>query len=107
MRTLLFVILATILEATGDAVVRISIHHHTTSTRIALFLAGAVCLTLYGTSLNLAPVEFAEVTGIYIAMLFVMFQVTGYLFFRAIPTLHVALGGVLIIAGGLIVGYWR
>ena len=70
MKTFLFVLLATVLEATGDAVVR-----------IALFLGGAAALTLYGTSLNLAPVEFAQATGIYIATLFVVFQITNYISF--------------------------
>lgn len=43
-------------------------------------------LTLYGTSLNLALVEFAVVTGFYIATLFVVFQLTNYIFVRAAPT---------------------
>jgi hypothetical protein len=42
-----------------------------TAVRLVLFLAGATALTLYGTSLNLAPVEFAQVTSLYIATLFV------------------------------------
>lgn len=63
--------------------------------------------TLYGTSLNLAPVEFAQVTGIYIATLFIVFQITNYIFFRTAPTLPVIGGGVLIVVGGLVVGLWR
>jgi hypothetical protein len=108
MKTFLFVLLATVLEATGDAVVRIALHtHNHVSVRIALFLGGATALTLYGTSLNLAPVEFAQVTGIYIATLFVVFQITNYIFFRTAPTAPVIGGGILIIAGGLLVGLWR
>ena len=74
--------------------------------RVGLFLLGGVLLTLYGTSLNLAPVEFAAVTGAYVGMLFVVFQVVNYLFFRAAPTLPVVIGGALIVAGGLIVSLW-
>lgn len=108
MKTFLFVLMATILEATGDAVVRIALHAHGhVSVRIALFLGGAIALTLYGTSLNLAPVEFAQVTGIYIATLFVVFQITNYAFFRTLPSFPVFLGGGLIISGGLIVGFWK
>ena len=108
MKTFLFVLLATILEATGDAVVRIALHtHNHVSLRIALFFVGATALTLYGTSLNLAPVEFAQVTGLYIATLFVVFQITNYIFFRTAPTAPVIGGGILIIVGGLIVGLWR
>jgi small multidrug resistance family-3 protein len=108
MKTFLFVLLATSLEASGDAVVRIALRtHNHVSVRVALFLAGAVALTLYGTCLNLAPVEFAQVTGIYIATLFVVFQLANYVFFRTMPTAQVAIGGGLIVAGGLVVGFWR
>lgn len=107
MKVFLFVLAATILEATGDAVVRVAIHHNNTPARIGLFLLGAICLTLYGTSLNLAPVDFAQVTGIYIATLFVMFQITNYIFFKTLPSIAVIAGGVLIITGGLIVGLWK
>jgi small multidrug resistance family-3 protein len=108
MKIFLFVLLATVLEAIGDAVVRIALHtHNHMAVRIGLFLLGAVGLTLYGTSLNLAPVGFAEVTGIYIATLFIVFQITNYVFFRTPPTAHVIVGGILIVAGGLVVGFWR
>ncbi|HEX4308465.1 MAG TPA: hypothetical protein VHZ25_00490 [Acidobacteriaceae bacterium] len=107
MRIFLFVLLATIFEATGDTVLRIALHQNGVATRIGLFLLGAGALTLYGTSLNLAPVEFAQVTGFYIATLFVMFQITNYVFFRILPTAPVFAGGGLIVAGGLIVGLWR
>ena len=107
MKIFLFVLMATIFEATGDAVVRIALHHNNTWARIGLYALGALALTLYGTSLNLAPVEFAQVTGIYIATLFVIFQVTNYLFFRTLPTVPVVVGGSLIVLGGLVVGLWR
>ncbi|HEY5330424.1 MAG TPA: hypothetical protein VIJ79_11100 [Acidobacteriaceae bacterium] len=107
MKVFLFVLMATVLEATGDAVVRIALHRNSLPARIGLYFAGAVLLTLYGTSLNLAPVEFAQVTGIYIAILFVIFQITNYLFFHTLPTIPVAVGGSLIVAGGLIVGFWK
>ncbi len=103
MKIFLFVLAATILETSGDAVVRIALHHPSMSTRIGMFLLGSVLLTLYGTSLNLAPVEFASVTGLYIAVLFVVFQITNYVFFHTIPSTGVILGGCLIVAGGLIV----
>jgi small multidrug resistance family-3 protein len=75
--------------------------------RVSLFLVGAVLLTLYATSLNLAPVEFAVITGIYVAALFVVFQITNYVFFRALPTPAILVGGTLIVAGGLVISVWR
>ncbi len=107
MNVFLFVLTATILESAGDAIVRVALHHSSTPARIGLFLIGGIALTLYGTSLNLAPVEFAQVTGIYIAMLFVMFQIANYIFFKTLPSIPVIAGGVLIVAGGLIVGLWK
>jgi small multidrug resistance family-3 protein len=107
MRIFLFVLIATILESTGDAVIRIALHRAASPARVGLFLIGGVLLTLYGTSLNLAPVEFAAVTGMYVATLFVVFQITNYIFFRSTPTPAVMVGGALIVAGGLIVSVWR
>ena len=109
MKTLAFVLAATVLEACGDAVVRMALHQHSSTTwaRVSLFLLGGLLLTLYGTSLNLAPVEFAAVTGVYVAMLFVVFQIVNYLFFGVPPTVQIVVGGVLIVAGGLVVSLWR
>jgi len=103
MRVFLFVLAATVFEASGDATVRIALYHPSLSARIALFVAGTALLALYGTSLNLAPVEFASVTGIYIATLFVVFQIANFIFFHALPTRSVYVGGAFIVTGGLIV----
>jgi small multidrug resistance family-3 protein len=107
MKIFLFVLVATIFEAVGDAIVRIALFHPSLPARIGLFIIGGTLLTLYGTSLNLAPVEFAAVTGMYIATLFVVFQLTNYAFFRIAPTPAVMVGGTLIVAGGLVVSLWK
>jgi hypothetical protein len=107
MQVFLFVLAATILEAMGDAVIRIALHHPSMHIRIALFLIGAALLTGYGTSLNLAPVEFATVTGMYVATLFIVFQITNYLIFRTLPTPPVLVGGTLIVSGGMVIALWR
>jgi len=107
MKIFLFVLAATVLEASGDAIVRIALHHPSLPVRIALFLTGFALLALYGTSLNMAPIEFASVTGLYVAILFVVFQITNYIFFRVVPTPPVWVGGALILSGGLIVSLWK
>jgi hypothetical protein len=107
MKVFLFVLLATVLEATGDSILRIALHSTSLPVRIGLFALGGILLTSYGTSLNLAPVEFAEVTGIYIATLFVVFQITNFIFFHTTPTVPVMVGGTLIVAGGLTVALWK
>ncbi|HEY0264337.1 MAG TPA: hypothetical protein VGC07_07420 [Granulicella sp.] len=103
MKTFFFVLAATVLESCGDAVVRVALNSSAMPARLGLFLVGACLLTLYGTSLNLAPVDFASVTGLYISILFVMFQITNFLFFRAVPSTGVLLGGAAIVIGGLVV----
>jgi small multidrug resistance family-3 protein len=101
-----FLIVATTLEAFGDAIVRMGLNRHSFAPRILLFLAGAVLLFGYGLSLNLAPLEFGRVVGLYIATLFVVWQIINFVVFRSLPTLPILLGGALIIAGGSVVTYW-
>ena len=103
----LFLIVATALETFGDAVVRIGIGQTAWLPRSGLFLAGAVLLFGYGVSLNLAPIEFNRVVGLYIATLFVMWQVVNLIVFRNPPGVPILFGGVLIVAGGLIVTFWE
>ena len=95
------------LEASGDAVVRMAIYDHVGPIRIGLFLAGAALLFGYGSFLNLAPLEFGQVVGLYIATLFVVWQVINFIFFRALPTVPIVVGGALVIAGGAIITFWK
>jgi small multidrug resistance family-3 protein len=87
--------------------VRLAIYDRVAMTRVLLFLAGAALLFGYGCCLNLAPLEFGQVVGLYIATLFVVWQVINFLFFGSLPTVPTLLGGALILAGGAIVTFWR
>jgi hypothetical protein len=107
MKVIAFIVAATIFEAVGDAVMRIAIHYHVRPGRILLFAVATVLLALYGAFLNLAPVEFAEATGIYLVSLFIAFQVVNYLLFRHKPTPAVLIGGGLIAVGAGIVYFWK
>jgi hypothetical protein len=98
----LLLVLAATLEVSGDAVVRIN--HRL---RPAGFLIGAVLLLSYASVLNTAPVGFPRIVGLYIATLFVIWQIISYLAFKAVPATPVLFGGALIIAGGLIITLWR
>lgn len=69
-------------------------------------LAGAMLLFGYGFFLNLAPVEFRQVVGLYIATLFTMWQIINVIVFRTYPTIPICLGGLLIVIGGLTVTFW-
>jgi hypothetical protein len=100
-------LVATILEVSGDAAVRLAIYQHAGLTRIALLVGGAAMLLAYGSVLNTAPVDFGRIVGLYIATLFVIWQLINFLVFKSLPGVPVLLGGALVIAGGLIVTFWR
>jgi len=102
-----FLIVATSLEATGDAVIRMGIAQNAWASRCLLFLAGTFLLFGYGLSLNLAPSEFGRVVGLYIATLFVVWQIVNFVAFRSAPSVPVFIGGALIVAGGAIVTFWK
>jgi hypothetical protein len=104
---LILLVIATLLEVSGDAVVRMAIYNHVGAIRIALYLAGAALLFGYGSFLNLAPIEFGRVVGLYIATLFVVWQVINFIAFRTLPTMPILAGGVLVIAGGAIITFWK
>jgi hypothetical protein len=104
---LLLLVIATTLEVSGDAVVRMAIYNHVGIIRIALFLIGAALLFGYGSFLNLAPLEFGRVVGMYIATLFVVWQVINFVAFRTLPTPPILVGGAFVIAGGAIITYWK
>src|SRR5256885_6071944 len=107
MNALAFIIAATIFEAVGDAVMRIALHSRVLPGRIILFESATLLLALYGAFLNLAPLDFATATGVYLASLFITFQLANYIFFKHTPSLSVLLGGAFIIAGAAIIYFWR
>ena len=65
----------------------------------------AMLLFDFAFTFNLAPVEFRELVGLYIATLFIVWQIIKYLAFEILPTLQVLAGGVFIITGGLIITF--
>lgn len=102
-----FLLVATTLEVTGDAIIRNGIAQRAVGSKAGLFLIGALLLFGYGLSLNLAPIDFHKVVGIYIATLFVVWQVVSFFAYRSHPDLPIVIGGSLIVAGGLVVAFWQ
>jgi small multidrug resistance family-3 protein len=104
-----FLVAATIVEVSGDAVIRIALYGHAgvTLIRLGLFVLGAALVFGYATFLNLAPLEFREVVGLYIATLFIIWQFVNFVFFRTLPTVPVLVGGALIVVGGAVVSFWK
>ena len=101
-------LVATTLEVTGDAIVRIALYDRPgiTVARVGLFALGAAFLFGYGSFVNLTALEFRRVVGLYIATLFVVWQIINFAFLRTAPTLPICVGGALIVIGGGIVAFW-
>jgi hypothetical protein len=100
-------LVATTLEVSGDATVRLAMYQHAGLARIGLLLGAGMLLLGYGSFLNTAPVDFGRIAGLYIATLFVVWQIISFLVFKTVPGLPVLLGGALVITGGLIITFWR
>lgn len=100
-------LIATTLEAGGDAVVRLGLNHTSISTRILLMVIGAVMLFGYGLVLNLAPLDFGRLIGAYVATFFVVAQIINFVVFRTSPSLPIVIGGLFIVTGGVIITLWQ
>jgi hypothetical protein len=104
---LALLIVATTLEASGDAIVRLGLGQEAVAPRLLFFAIGGALLFGYGLFLNLAPIAFERVVGLYIATLFVVWQIINFAAFRTVPSPPVLAGGALIVMGGAIVTFWR
>ncbi len=104
---LIFLMVATTFEVSGDAMVRMGIYNHVGLARVVLLLGGAALLFGYGSFLNLAPFDFGSLVGIYIATLFVTWQLINFFAFRTLPTLPILVGGFLVVSGGAIITFWK
>jgi hypothetical protein len=100
-------VLATTLEASGDAIIRIGLRPHPAPIRILLMLVGTIILYGYGLTLNLAPLDWGRLIGAYVATFFVVGQIINLIAFRTAPTLPIVVGGLLIVAGGMIITLWQ
>ncbi len=103
----LLLLLAAILEATGDALVRNGLHAEGFATRGFLFVAGGTVLFAYGLVVNAPPWDFGKLLGVYVTLFFLVAQVINALIFGVRPDLSIVVGGALIIGGGLIITLWR
>jgi drug/metabolite transporter superfamily protein YnfA len=100
-------IVATTLEASGDAIVRVGLNTSETPMRILLMLVGAAILFCYGLTLNLAPLDFGRLIGAYVATFFVVAQIINLVVFRTPPSLPIIVGGLFILTGGAIITVWQ
>jgi drug/metabolite transporter (DMT)-like permease len=96
-------LLAAILEAGGDAIIRFGLQRSDALARISLFLLGACVLFAYGWTVNTPPWEFGRLLGLYVVFFFVIAQAISWLAFNHRPPTAVLVGGALIVSGGLVI----
>jgi drug/metabolite transporter superfamily protein YnfA len=100
---LLILLVAAVLEAGGDALVRTGIHASTSSARFLFWLAGALVLFTYGYVVNAPPWDFGRLLGLYVVFFFVVAQIISWAVFHQKPDRMLLFGGSLVILGGLVI----
>jgi hypothetical protein len=104
---ILLLFLAAVLEAGGDAFIRLGLHSPTPLARAAWIAGGAILLLTYGYSVNSPPWDFGRVIGIYVVFFFLIAQAVSWLVFHQRPGLPILVGGGFIVTGGLILTVWN
>ena len=100
-----FLLAAALLEAGGDALIRLGLRRAGISA-LALLAAGALLLFCYGYSVNAPPWEFGRLLGVYIVFFFVIGQLVSWLVFKQPPRPSViAAGALMALAGGILVAF--
>jgi drug/metabolite transporter superfamily protein YnfA len=102
---ILILLLAAMLEAGGDALIRAGLRNSAIGTRIVLFALGAVALFAYGWTLNAPSWDFGRVLGLYVVFFFTVAQLMSWVFFSQPPSRSVQIGGILIVSGGLVIAF--
>src|SRR5437870_1531601 len=104
--TLLVLLSAALLEAGGDAVVRLGLRASTTFVRASLFLIGGLVLFTYGYVVNAPPWDFGRLLGVYVVFFFIVAQFILCLVVVQLSARVVIIGGFFFFAGGIILSYY-
>ncbi len=100
-------VIAALLEAGGDALVRRGMPPQGMPHRVAYLGSGAATLFAYGLFVNTPSWDFGRLLGVYVAIFFVAAQAINYFFFNVTPGAPIIAGGVLIVSGGLLMTVWK
>jgi drug/metabolite transporter (DMT)-like permease len=103
----LILLVCALLEAGGDALVRKGMHAGTMANRVGLYVFAAVVLFAYGWLVNRPPWSFGSLLGIYVVLFFVVAQWLAFTVFGERPTPALAIGGLLIVSGGIVITVLR
>ncbi len=101
--SLLILLVAALLEAGGDAIVRYGLKAPTSFSRIGFFLIGAFVLFAYGYIVNAPPWDFGKLLGVYVVFFFIAAQLISFFLFHTRPSISTLIGGAFIVLGGVII----
>ena len=99
--------LAAFLEAWGDSFFQAGFYRSSGWGRVAAFVAGAAVLAAYGSVVNVPRWDFGKLLGAYVVLFFLMAQVLNRVRFGQSPTAPIYAGGALIVAGGMVIAFWK
>jgi len=99
--------LAAFLEAWGDSFFQVGFYRSSGPGRVMALVAGAVVLSTSGSVVNVPRWDFGKLLGAYVVLFFLMAQLLNRVRFHQSPTPPIYAGGALIVAGGLIVAFWK
>jgi drug/metabolite transporter superfamily protein YnfA len=100
-------VIAASLEVFGDSFFQSGLYRSTGAARAVWFFSGVAVLGLYGLFVNLPQWDFGKLLGVYVALFFVVAQIVNKVRFQQSPTTPILVGGGLIVAGGLVISFWK
>ena len=104
---LLVFALAAFLEAFGDSFFQIGLHRSAGAGRVLALASGVAVMTAYASLVNVPRWDFGRLIGVYVAMFFLMAQVLNKVRFGQAPDAPICAGGTLIVAGALVMAFWK
>jgi hypothetical protein len=99
--------IAAFLEVSGDAFFQSGLYQSTGVARGLWFLGGCLVLGTYGLFVNLPQWDFGKLLGVYVVLFFVVAQIVAKVRFQQSPSTPILAGGALIVAGGLVITFWK
>ena len=99
--------LAALLEALGDSYFQTAFYRSSGTARVLWIVLGALVLASYGCVVNIPTWDFGKLLGAYVVLFFIMAQILNKVRFHQAPTMPIYVGGTLIVAGGLVVAFWK
>jgi drug/metabolite transporter superfamily protein YnfA len=103
--SLSWLFVAALLEASGDAIVRLGLHTSPALRRVLLLAAGGLILFAYGCVVNVPAWGFGRLLGVYVVFFFLIAQAIDWIVFGQPPARAIWLGGMFIVTGGAIMAF--